>query len=101
MAMRFTPLRGVLLLACCLIARAAHQRPVSAHALGWVAPLGFLPRSQRPGVCGAGRRSRVGTLMCAPPAETVVDRAEGWVRGQTFGELFKKQEVKNLLKVCP
>jgi len=36
--------------------------------------------------------------MCAAPAETVVDRADGWVRGQTFAELFKKQEVKNLLQ---
>jgi len=39
--------------------------------------------------------------MCAPPFETVVDRAEGWVRGQTIAELLKKQEVKNLLQVCP
>jgi hypothetical protein len=38
--------------------------------------------------------------MCALPAETVVDRADGWIRRQTFGELFKKQEVKDLLQVA-
>jgi hypothetical protein len=97
-------LRGVVLTACALTSIAEHTSASAARgtcfATSTISPLGGLTRSLSAPVCVARRRIGTALSMCALPAETVVDRADGWIRRQTFGELFKKQEVKDLLQVA-
>ena len=72
---------------------------LSTAVRGWMPIVSWTTGSVRSNQCSTCKTVRriSNVMMKSASAETVVDRVDLWVRGQTFNELLDKAEVRKLL----